>query len=129
MKVLVGGKFNVIHPGHVFFLRKARSRGDTLTVVLAHDRTPGIVVPARERKKVLASLRCVDKVVIGYPITGEAGYLRVIRDERPGIIALGYDQHVDIHALEERIKKLGLRVRIVRIPELKGYATRTLIKK
>ncbi len=125
-KVLAGGTFNIIHPGHIFFLEKARGLGDYLVVVAANDKTvlrsKGILVmKAEARKKVLESLRMVDKAVTG----DEKDFMKVVRKEKPDIIALGYDQELD-GKMRRQIESLGIK--IVRIKSsLKGYKTRDIL--
>lgn len=125
-KVLVGGSFNLLHPGHIFFLEKARKLGDCLVVVVASDRTvlrnKGLLImKAEARKKVLESLSIADKVVIG----DDRDFMKVVRKERPAIIALGFDQELD-EKMSKQIEKTGIR--IVRIKsKLKGYKTRDIL--
>lgn len=111
MKVLCGGCFNEIHKGHVYFLKKAKSLGDYLIVILAHDKTNRKkygrnAILAKIRKKNLEKLRIADKVVVGsYP----ANYKKMIKRLKPDIVALGHDQNIE----------LGMTgLRIVRIPKL-----------
>ena len=92
-KVLVGGVFSLLHPGHIFFLKSARKLGSSLVVVVAHDRTVSRkkgkpAFTARERKEMVGSLKFVDKVRIGHT----SDMMKVVKEEKPGIIALGYDQ-------------------------------------
>jgi FAD synthetase len=128
-KVLVGGTFNLLHPGHLFFLEKAKKLGDYLVVVIANDKTVlrnkgFLLMKAESRKKVLESLRMVDKVVIG----DEKDFMKVVRKVRPDIIALGYDQGLD-GDLRNRIEKSGTKCRIVRIrSRLEGYKTEKILK-
>jgi len=125
-KVLAGGTFNIIHPGHIFFLEKAKELGDYLVVVVANDKTvlrnKGFLsMHAAGRKKVLESLRIVDKAVIG----DEKDFMKVVRKERPGIIALGYDQKLD-GDLKKQIESLGIKT--VRIKSrLMGYKTENIL--
>jgi len=125
-KVLAGGTFNIIHPGHIFFLEKAKALGDYLLVVVANDKTvmrekKFLVMPAEARKKILESLRFVDKAVIG----DEKDFLKVVRKEKPDVIALGFDQ--ELGSLEKQIENLGIK--IVRIKSrLKGYKTEDILK-
>ena len=127
-KILVGGTFNLVHPGHLYFLEKARELGDFLVVVIANDKTVlrekgFLLMPAEARKAVLESLRIVDKAVIG----DERDFLKVVRREKPDIIALGYDQQME--NLREGIEKLGVQCRIVRIKShLGGYKTEKILK-
>jgi FAD synthetase len=124
-KVLAGGTFNIIHPGHLLFLEKAKSLGDYLVVVVANDKTVArqkkfLVMSAESRKKVIESLRIVDKAVIG----DEKDFMKVVLKERPDIIALGYDQ--ELGSLEKQIESVGIK--IVRIKSrLKGYKTEKIL--
>jgi FAD synthetase len=126
-KVLAGGAFSIIHPGHLFFLERAGRLGNYLVVVVANDRTVSrskglLVMKAEARKKVLESLSIVDKAVIG----DEKDFMKVVRRERPRIIALGYDQELGL-GMRKQIEKRGIR--IVRIKSrLKGYRTRDILK-
>jgi FAD synthetase len=129
-KILAAGSFNIIHKGHIFFLKKAKSLGDFLVVIVATDRrvkkTKGFLISkAEKRKKSLEALPFVDKVRIGY----ESDILDVVEEEKPDIIALGYDQKINKNKLREKIKKRGLRCNVVRIKEeLKGYKTKKILK-
>lgn len=125
-KVLAGGAFNIIHPGHIFFLEKARKLGGYLVVVVANDKTVrrskgALAMKAESRKKVLESLRIVDKAVIG----DERDFLKVVREERPDIIALGYDQKLDEN-LAKQIENLGIKTVRIR-SRMKGYKTRDIL--
>ncbi len=125
-KVLAGGTFNLLHPGHIHFLERAKSLGDHLVVVVANDRTVlrskgFLLIKAEDRKKILESLRMVDKAVIG----DEKDFMKVVRKEKPDVIALGYDQELD-PGLEKQIEKLGIKT--VRIKSrLNGYRTRDIL--
>jgi FAD synthetase len=129
-KVLVGGTFNLVHPGHIFFLEKAKSLGDYLVVVVANDKTVlrrkgFLVMPAEARRAVLESLKMVDKAVIG----DEKDFFKVVEKERPDIIALGYDQDMDEDYFSSRMKKAGIKFKIVRIKSsLMGCKTENILK-
>jgi FAD synthetase len=107
-KVLVGGCFNSIHPGHIYFLKEAKKFGDKLIIVLANDKNnkKPYVIPAWERKKKMEALNIADQVLIGDP----KDKTKIVKEIKPDIIALGYDQKIpkDLGDLEVvRIKKLG----------------------
>jgi FAD synthetase len=127
VKVLAGGVFNVVHPGHIFFLKKARSLGDELVVVVAHDETvrksKRLIFPARERKAVLESLRMVDRVIMG----DRNDFFLVIKKERPDVIVLGFDQKIDGKKLEKALEK-GAIPRIVKLPRFREYGTKKLME-
>lgn len=129
-RVLVGGVFGIIHPGHVFFLEKARSMGDHLTVVLTNDsnvkKKEGILVPAAERKMVLEAIRYVDEVLIG----DEADFFRPIKKARPDVIVIGYDQQFDMIWLRNKLRENGMKCQIVRLKESLGsYSTSRIISR
>ncbi|MFH1978196.1 MAG: adenylyltransferase/cytidyltransferase family protein [Candidatus Aenigmatarchaeota archaeon] len=131
MKILVGGTFNIVHPGHVFFLEKAKSLGDYLVVVIANDKTvlkskKFLLFSAEERKKMIESLKCVDKVVIGQ----ESDFFKIVEKEKPDIVALGHDQTMEEEWILERAEKMGMKIKIIRIKDkVDGYNTTEIMKK
>lgn len=112
-KVLAGGCFNVIHPGHIFFLQQAKKLGDTLIVVLTNDKNNKklYAVLAKERKRKLKELNIADKILIG----NFKDKTKIVKKIKPDIIALGYDQKAPI--IIEKIK-------LARIRKLGNYSTR-----
>lgn len=112
-KVLAGGSFNAIHPGHIYFLNEAKKLGDKLVVVLTHDKNnkKPYAVLAEKRKKLLKSLGIADKILIGCA----KDKTRIIKKIKPDIIALGYDQK-----LPEGLKSF----KFARINKLGNYSTR-----
>ena len=113
-KVLVGGSFNAIHPGHVYFLNEAKKLGDELIVVLANDKNnrKSYAVSASKRKKLLKSLGIADKILIG----DSKDKTKIIKKIKPDLVVLGYDQDTP-KGLE------GFKV--VRINKLGDYSTRS----
>ena len=111
------GTFDFLHPGHVPFLKKAKTYGSFLIVSIAREsnvakikgRKP--VHTEEDRRKMLGSLRFVDKVVLG----DRENYLKHILREKPHVIALGYDQKAYTENLASNLAKQGLKVRVVRI--------------
>ena len=126
-KVLAGGTFNLVHPGHVFFLKKAKEFGDYLIVVVAHDETVlkrkgYLLKTAEKRKKEIEKTGIPDKVVIG----DSKDFLKVVEKEKPDIIVLGYDQMLD-RKTKSRLQALGCKVIKIK-SKLKGYKTSKMIK-
>ena len=124
-KVLVGGAFNIIHPGHIYFLKEASKLGSRLVVVIASDRTvlrnkKRMLFPARERAERVGVLSFVDKVIVG----DENDMMKVVAEEKPDMIAVGYDQ--DENAIKKMLAQAGLDREIVRIGKLKGYSTKKI---
>jgi FAD synthetase len=129
-KVLVGGVFNIIHPGHMLFFREARKLGDYLVVVVASDKTATStkiykVLSAQERKKNLEKAGVADKVVVG----DARNFFRVVKTERPDVIALGHDQNMEEAEIRKALALLGLNCKVVRIRKfLEGYSTSRMMK-
>src|SRR3989338_21593 len=115
-RVLVFGTFDVIHHGHISFLRQAKKNGDFLIVSLAREKDIRKIKrqSARhseaERKTLLESLKFVNKVVFG----SKTDYLRHIMSIKPSVIVLGYDQKAFTEKLREKLAERGLSVKIVR---------------
>ena len=126
--VLAFGSFDIVHPGHLSYLEKARTLGDRLVVIVARDssirmfkhRNPAF--SERDRVRLIGSLRPVDLAVLGNRVKGKEGIYRILKRFRPEVIALGYDQRVDEKELEARLAEYGIKSRIVRIGMRKGEA-------
>ena len=93
-KVMVFGTFDLLHRGHVHFLKKAKRYG-TLIAVVARDRIvrklkkKPPVFSERKRASLVRSLGIAAKVVLG-----DRDYsLNVLKKYKPDVVCLGYDQH------------------------------------
>lgn len=112
--VLVFGTFDILHPGHTHMLKEAKEYGDRLVVVLARDATVLQVKkkpPANDeitRKKNLEALHLTDKVRLGDLVDK----YKVIGEEKPDVVALGYDQREFVDKLEDVLED---NVKIVRL--------------
>lgn len=115
-RVLATGTFDILHPGHVYFLTQARDLGDELFVIVARDSNvthkPKPIVPEEQRLEMVNALGTVDKAILG----SEKDMFEPLKEIRPDIIALGYDQHFDIELLEIELTKRGLPAKVIRIP-------------
>lgn len=108
MKVFAAGCFNRIHEAHLRLLRTARSLGDELVVVLSndvHNKKPN-AVPAATRLRWMKKLGIADKVVVGKPDS----FARSLREERPDILVLGYDQRLPDEETRRAVSELGIEV-------------------
>lgn len=115
-RVLATGVFNILHPGHILFLKEARKLGDELVVIVSSDRIAGklkkgFVLPQEQRAEVVGALKVVDKVFIG----DESDTLALLPVIKPDVIALGHDQKVDEEWLQGKLAVMGLSARLVRI--------------
>jgi len=119
--VMCFGSFDVLHPGHIFFLKSAKSLGDKLIVVIALDSTiqevKGITPKYNERERVenVRDLKIADRVMLGY----EADKYEVVEEINPDIIALGYDQDGFADKLKEEMEKRNMNPKIVRLDSYK----------
>lgn len=132
VKVMATGVFDILHTGHLFFLREARELGDELVVVVARDvtarrRKREPIVPEHLRVEMVRGLKPVDQAVLG----DTTDYYRVVEVIRPDIIVLGYDQDHNAAKIKQELKKRGLDVEVVRLPVLKHdlLATRRIVDK
>lgn len=92
--VLIGGCFDVLHPGHIVFLEKAKKTGDILIILLESDKKikklKGKMRPVHtqlQRAKVLAAVKFVDYIVLLPFIEKEIEYDEIIKKISPQIIA------------------------------------------
>lgn len=130
--VLVFGSFDILHPGHLAFLRAAKKYGDRLVVVINRDityrkekgRAP--VFSEQDRLAIIRSLRDVSRAVLG----DRPGSWTAIRRLRPDVIGIGYDQRADHPGLAAQLAHLRKRPKLVKLPKFhhRKYKS-TLIKK
>ena len=128
--VFTNGCFDIIHAGHVRYLKKARSLGDVLVVGLNSDSSIKAIkgdsrpiVPEKERAEVLGSLYFVDYVVL----FREPTPVKLIQAIKPDILVKGSDWAAKDIVGSDVVKKTGGRIR--RIPLVKGRSTTNIIKK
>jgi len=115
-RILATGTFDLLHPGHIYFLNQARDLGDELFVIVARDSNvthkPKPIVPEEQRLEMVSALGIVDKALLG----SEKDMFEPLKQIRPDIIALGYDQRFDAEILEKELDKRGLPANVVRVP-------------
>ncbi|MGB7957037.1 MAG: adenylyltransferase/cytidyltransferase family protein [Candidatus Nitrosopolaris sp.] len=116
--VLVGGVFDLIHPGHIHTLQAARAQGDVLIVVIARISTAAMIKKDRRiyhdeklRAELVSSLRLVDLAILGR----EGTLYETVEHIKPDVIALGYDQAHSEKDIADNCKKRNLTVRVVRL--------------
>jgi len=116
--VLVGGVFDLIHPGHIHTLKAAKAEGDVLVVVVARQSTAQKIKKYRKiyhdeklRKDLVTSLNFVDLALIGK----EGTLYDTVEYVKPNVIALGYDQAHSEKDIAENCKKRNLNVQVIRL--------------
>ncbi len=112
------GSFDIIHPGHLHYLREASSYG-SLVVVVARDRSIEMLkgrktlMDEASRLDIIRSLRFVDKAMLGGKIRKWDDMYKILLKVRPDVIAFGYDQKVDTAHLKSFLAKNKLNPKIV----------------
>ncbi|WP_019177254.1 adenylyltransferase/cytidyltransferase family protein [Methanomassiliicoccus luminyensis] len=131
-RVMASGVFDILHTGHVHYLSEAKKLGDELVVVVATDNTVRRnkhepITPEKMRLELVESLKPVDRAVLGR----EGDMYGVVKEIRPDIIALGYDQAFDRSMLEEELAKRGMDIEVVRLGKFEDdlNGTRKIIRK
>ncbi len=128
--ILTNGCFDVLHVGHVRYLRGAKALGGRVVVAVNTDdsvrRLKGVGrprLPADERAEIVAALADVDAVVI-FP---EPDVRALVREIRPDIHAKGTDYTAENVPERETVEKCGGKVAIVGDP--KEHSTSDMIRK
>jgi D-glycero-beta-D-manno-heptose 1-phosphate adenylyltransferase len=114
------GCFDLLHVGHVRYLRAAKELGGMLVVAINSDKSVrGLkgegrpLMPAEERAEILAALADVDAVVI----FDEPNVRALIRELRPNVQAKGTDYTADAVPERDAMLACGGRVEIVGDPK------------
>ncbi len=129
--VFSNGVFDVLHPGHVRYLRDARALGDVLIVGINSDRSARAldkapdrpINPESERAEVLAALTSVDAVVV----FDEDTPFEIISALQPDVLVKGADWAADAIVGRDVVEARGGKV--VRIPLAPGYSTTAIIER
>ena len=126
---LANGNFDLLHVGHVRYLRGAKALGGRLVVAINSDESVRSlkgegrpVMPAEERAEIVAALADVDAVVV-FP---ELDVRALIREIRPDIQAKGTDYTADSVPERDSVMEYGGRVEIVGDP--KNHSTSEIIR-
>ena len=129
--VFTNGVFDILHPGHIRYLRDARALGDLLIVGINSDRSARALgkAPDRpinteaERAEVLSALTAVDAVVVFDEETPH----EIITLIQPDILVKGADWGENAIVGRDVVEARGGKV--VRIPIAEGYSTTEIIKR
>jgi len=129
--VFTNGVFDILHPGHVRYLRDARALGDLLIVGVNSDRSVRALAkapdrpvnPQAERVEVLEALASVDSVVIFDEDTPH----EIIAALQPDILVKGADWGENNIVGRDVVEARGGKV--VRIPLAEGYSTTKIIER
>jgi rfaE bifunctional protein nucleotidyltransferase chain/domain len=127
--ILANGNFDLLHVGHVRYLRGAKELGGKLVVAVNSDESVRALkgngrpaMPAEERAEIVAALADVDAVVI----FSELDVRALIHEIRPDIQAKGTDYTTDSVPERDAVAEYGGRVAIVGDP--KNHSTSEIIR-
>jgi rfaE bifunctional protein nucleotidyltransferase chain/domain len=128
--VFTNGCFDLLHPGHIHSLEAARNLGEFLIVGINSDESVRTLkgqgrplIPEQERAEILASLECVDGVVIFDELTPQ----KTIAGLLPDILVKGSDWPGNQIVGREEVEAAGGKV--VLIDNLPGYSTSDIVNK
>ena len=126
--VFTNGCFDLLHPGHVRYLRQARALGEALIVALNSDRSvrelkgPGRpILTEAERSEVMAALGCVDYVVVFDDPTPRETIAALL----PDVLVKGGDWGIDRIVGREEVEAAGGQV--LSLPFVEGCSTTDVI--
>jgi FAD synthetase len=120
-KVMVFGTFDLLHKGHLYFLKEAKKQGSYLIVVVARDTNVEKIKKKQpvhtelERKHNLEKTKIADKVILGEK---ELSFDCII-NEKPDVICFGYDQH------SQFVEKSFPKIKYVRLDAYKPHVYKT----
>ncbi len=115
IRVLATGTFDILHPGHVLYLEKAKELGDELYVIVSRDalihHKPKPIVPESQRLRMVQALRVVDHALLG----SEEDRFEPVIAIQPDLVVLGYDQYFDEEKLQAELENRNIECTVVRL--------------
>ena len=130
--VFTNGVFDLLHVGHVRYLRQARALGDALVIALNSDASVRSIKgptrpvnPQDDRAEILRALACVDAVVL----FEEPRATKLIEAIQPHVYTKGGDYTVDSLNPEERaaLERAGAEIQI--LPLVQGRSTTATLQR
>ena len=107
IRVMAQGTFDILHPGHLHYLRESRKLGDELYVVIGRDsrmsERKDLFMHEEARRQVVDALAVVDEAILG----SEGSIFETVARVDPDIITLGHDQEFDPAELEATLAEHG----------------------
>ena len=114
-RVVATGTFDLLHPGHLYYLEESKKLGDELWVIVARDMNvkhkPRPIIPEEQRLAMIASLRPVDHAILG----DKTDMFRPIEEIGPAVITIGFNQLFDEEKIRSQLASRNLTPKIVRI--------------
>lgn len=128
--VFTNGCFDLLHPGHIDYLQRARALGDALVIGLNSDASVGglkgpqrPINPLPDRATMLGALACVDLIV---PFD-ESTPINVISRLLPDVLVKGGDYKPDDIVGAREVREAGGEVIVM--PFIPGYSSSALIRR
>ena len=128
--VFTNGCFDLLHPGHIYYLKEAKKKGDILILGLNSDSSVRKLkgkgrplIPQKDRAEILANLKFIDYIFIFNELTPA----KAVRAISPDVLVKGGDYKKEDVVGGKFVAEKGGKVLI--IPFLKGHSTTQLIKK
>ena len=119
-RVVATGTFDVLHPGHIYYLSESKKLGNELWVIVARDANvkhkPHPIIPEDQRLCMVAALQPVDHAILG----DRTDMFRPIEEIQPDVITIGFNQFFDEAKLQKQLKERGLTPKIIRIGKYAG---------
>ena len=116
------GSFDILHEGHLHYLKEAKKYADYLTVIVARDsniikfKGKKPINDENKRLKKIKKLKFVNKAVLG----NKDDILKVLEEFKPDFICLGYDQKtVDEKILKNELKRRKINAKVIRCEPFK----------
>ena len=128
------GTFDILHMGHIYYLKEAKKLGDTLIVIVACDSTVRKmkhepVTSEKMRLQLIKELKIVDDAYLGE----KDDIYKIVEEIKPDIITLGYDQIHDEKVIRQNLEKRNIKAKIIRLSKYKKIedlnGTRKIISK
>jgi len=124
--VLTGGVYDIIHPGHIYTLKKSKKMGDVLIISIATDervkkiKNKKPLNNEKRRAELVSSIRYVDYALVG----SKKSIFNTVKKIKPDIITIGYDQKHNITKFKKLAGKNNMKIKIVKldspIPKVKS---------
>ncbi len=130
-RVMAQGVFDILHPGHIYYLSESAKLGEELHVVIARDSRmkdrKNIFMGENERREIVEAMEVVNSAILG----SKGSLFDSVKKIEPDIITLGYDQEFDINLLEDQLEESGFSdIEVVRVGkyEREGLRSSSVIK-
>ena len=121
-KIIAFGTFDIFHLGHQDFFKQAKKLGDYLVVVIARDVNVEKIkggLPLNDelnRASKIKKFNLVDEVILG----NKKDKYKVLKQQQPDMICLGYDQKVNTIELQKKLKEYKLsKVKVIKLKAFK----------